>query len=300
MEHSNECTESEQEPLPGEAFALPIEVRVTPPPGIYHNVPLLEYLKWDAASFHRLKDLGRSPAHCAFNIDSPQVSTQAMIDGDLIHKLVLQPEIAKKAYRVAPNVDRRTKGGKADWNEFVSSCPEDVTVVKEAQWFTNQKIARTVREHKNASLFLVDADYVETSLVWNCRLTGTLCKARIDACKLELETLADLKSCQDASPYEFPRTIANFKYAHQMAFYLHAMSHFPEFKTVKHAVLVAVEKEAPYGVAVYRLLDEDLKKAWEEVEPLLKLYNYCQQTARWPSYSSDVLDAVLPPWTFRS
>ena len=48
-------------------------------------------------------------------------STPAMVFGDAVHTYILENDIFKSRFAVAPNVDRRTKVGKAKFNEFQST-----------------------------------------------------------------------------------------------------------------------------------------------------------------------------------
>ena len=79
-----------------------------------------EYLRHPAVSASRIKEVLRSPAHYQASLaaepDSNETPAKRM--GTLIHSAVLEPRRFLDNFMIAPDVDRRTKDGKAQWEEF--------------------------------------------------------------------------------------------------------------------------------------------------------------------------------------
>jgi hypothetical protein len=62
---------------------------------------------------------GKSPEYFKHMLDNPQPATPAMKFGSALHMNVLQPEEFEKHYVVSPKFDKRTKKGRADYEETI-------------------------------------------------------------------------------------------------------------------------------------------------------------------------------------
>src|SRR5262245_8459627 len=65
---------------------------VAPDPGVYPNVPMEAYHRWNAVSNSRLTKLDRSPAHLLAYLTEPPEDTKATAEGRAIHCAVLEPD----------------------------------------------------------------------------------------------------------------------------------------------------------------------------------------------------------------
>ena len=81
------------------------------PPSDYHATP--------AISAHGLNNIRKCPAYFRHCRDNPPDPTPAMRIGTLTHLAVIEPDRFATEVMVAPNVDRRTSAGKAEWAQFV-------------------------------------------------------------------------------------------------------------------------------------------------------------------------------------
>jgi len=59
---------------------------------------------------------------------------------------------------------------------------------------------------------------------------------------------------------------------------------------------VAVEKDAPYAVAVYKASDEMLERGRQQYIKAIDLYKECAALDLWPAYSQQVQTLELPGW----
>jgi exodeoxyribonuclease VIII len=139
----------------------------------------------------------------------------------------------------------------------------------------------------------------ELSGLWDCRQTGERSKCRCDAVGDYdgIPICLDLKTTRDASPKAFERAVWNYHYHTQAAHYVEGLAVLG--RPVESFGIVAVEKEPPYAVGVYRILDDVLAVAREEVFRLLALHRECRESGRWPAYSDEVRDIGLPKWAWR-
>jgi hypothetical protein len=65
----------------------------------------------------------------------------------------------------------------------------------------------------------------------------------------------------------------------------------------RHFVNIAVEKEPPYAVALYRIDEDSILRGANQLKQLKALYAECLKTNTWPAYGDKVRDISLPEWS---
>ena len=85
-----------------------------------------------------------------------------------------------------------------------------------------------------------------------------------------------------------------FGYAIQAAFYVDVAQALDGNK--RDFYWVAVEKEAPFAVAVYKASDAMLEHGRREYRKAIELYKECAAMDLWPAYSQQVQTLELPAW----
>jgi exodeoxyribonuclease VIII len=109
--------------------------------------------------------------------------------------------------------------------------------------------------------------------------------------------IVDLKTCEDASPVGFARSVAKFRYHVQAAFYQqglneHNITGFEKF------IFIAVEKSAPFNIGIYKLDYEAIEQGELEIARNLETYRICKETNRWGGYATEVQKLSLPKYAF--
>jgi len=264
---------------------------VTPmKPGIYDDLPADQYHADPAYSFSAIKQAMRSPAHLKAWLTAPPEQTPAMRIGTLTHLAVLQPDLFGSTTAVAPIVDRRTKEGKSIWEQFqAQNTGKEIITNDEREQLTAMR--DSVRIHPAASALLGEGT-AEVSVFNQCAETGLPLKARMDW--VRENAIVDLKTTEDASPAGFAKSVSNYRYDLQAAHYrrmlkLQGRGDLPFY-------LIAVEKEAPFAVAVYRLDEGDLTLADMQMQQQLRAIASCCEFNSWPAYSREVETLTLPKW----
>ena len=243
-------------------------------PAAYHAHPAL--------SATRLK---RALTGTARRFHVPVERTDAMRQGSLIDCLALTPGLFEHRYIVAPEgLDRRTKDGKAAYEAVIASGK---IPLNQEQWDNITGAAAAVHAHPAAAP-LLNGIQTEVSCFdsWN----GVKVKARIDG--LGKDYIIDVKTTQDASPASFGKSCAQFRYHVQAAWY-------QRMTGVNRFIFIAVEKEAPYGVACYELDQQAIDLGHSIIEEQLRTFVECQQLNSWPCYSSTIQSLSLPAWAAR-
>jgi len=259
-------------------------------PGIYNDLPADQYHADQAYSFSAIKQAMRSPAHLKAWLTAPPEQTPAMRLGTLTHLAVLQPDLFGSTTAVAPIVDRRTKEGKSIWEQFqAQNTGKEIITNDEREQLTAMR--DSVRIHPAASA-LLGKGTAEVSVFNQCVETGLPLKARMDW--VRENAIVDLKTTEDASPAGFAKSVSNYRYDLQAAHYRRMLK--LEGRGDLPFYLIAVEKEAPFAVAVYRLDEGDLTLADMQMQQQLRAIASCCEFNSWPAYSREVETLTLPKW----
>ena len=219
--------------------------------GKYDDISLAKYHTMEGWSKSALDKINRSPAHYMESIANPPEQTAAMAFGSALHCAVLTPELYKTQYVIAPECDRRTKISKETYAAFLATSEGKSSVTAEQAGLI-ERVSQAVLAHPLASQFLTNGE-AEQSYFWNDAKTGLLCKCRPDYQRNDGITI-DLKTCEDARFPAFQRSVHNYRYHVQGAFFMDGIF-YATGKQCTDFVLIAVEKEAPFGVMVYRIDD---------------------------------------------
>ena len=263
--------------------------------GIVHGLDSGVYHAAKGVSNSMLKRLGRSPAHLKAYLEQREEQTPAMLFGQVVHQLLLEPE-KPWFWAVRPaGLDGRSKEGR-EWKARLGDKP----VLEHEQWLNVEGVVASVRSHPTARHAL-SAGRSEVSVFK--RFTygrSVLRKARIDFAN-NGSALIDIKTTDDARPEAFARTIYNMRYHVQAAYYLDIWNDsLPLGETPKDSfVFIAVEKEPPYAVSVFDLARQAINAGRGEYIRLLQLYMECEAQGEWPAYNPDVQEINLPPYALK-
>lgn len=207
---------------------------------------LQDYLAAPALSSSDLKQVLRSPAHYIAYKANRMPETKAQRFGSLAHKAILEPAFFRPL--VAPKVYRRTKEGKAAWEQFLAAAV-DVDVVDADELLDIEGMVAAVKESPEAQK-LLKTGVAEISAYASYGSVDLRCRPdwRCDSRRL----LVNLKTAEDASPDAFVRQVANYKYHVQAAVEMYiAASIWQVPPTDLQYRWLVVEKEPPYAVSIF-------------------------------------------------
>ncbi len=249
------------------------------------NMPAAVYHGTKALSKSGLDQFRKSPAHFRAWQDgiTKNESSPALEFGTAVHMAILEPELFAATYTVFAG-DRRTKDGKAAYEAVIASGK---TPLNQEQWDNITGAAAAVHAHPAAAPLL---NGIQTEVSCFDNWMGVKVKARIDG--LGKDYIIDVKTTQDASPVAFGKSCAQFRYHVQAAWYR-------QITGINRFVFIAVEKEAPYGVACYELDEQAINLGIDIIEEQLRTFVECEQLNSWPCYSSQIQSLSLPAWAAR-
>jgi len=270
--------------------------------GIVHNLDEATYHAHPALSSTEARIiLNESPAHYRYKKDHPPlIAPSKKFDiGSAVHSLVLGKGYEAKvipADILASNGAISTTAAKA----FVADARDKGLIPLKAEEFQPiADAAEAVMAHPAAKqLFGQPADG-EVS-VFATSPEGVDVRARFDFLPTESllgqpsRVAVDLKTARDASPRGFEKSIADYGYETQRAWYLDAL----KWATGEAAemVFVAVEKEPPYLVAVHQLATVWAEMGSEKARRARQVFAECAESGVWPGYGDEVHLLSPPQW----
>lgn len=281
-----------------------------------------EYLDLKAANWSTIQHFRRSPAHVKWHMENDSISTESLSLGSLQHAVLLEPDAVEGRFAVLPEITWNSKASKAETvkrlveREMLPPDAVDLAVGFKRQELLDyvayrfpkqlvsqeifercRDISRAVWGNPIAAKLLMEATHKEKVASWKCRETGAPCKGRVDAYIQPRGFLIDIKTTRDASFYAFRSAIERYGYVCQVAHYragLIAAGH-----DVNACIIIAVENEPPYGVAIYNLINTAISAAEVLVKDYLAKWVACTQTDYWPSYNDEPQDIDLSESGYR-
>jgi len=231
-----------------------------------------------------------TPAH--YKAKEEYEETPTMAFGQAVHAAILEPSRFADEYMVAPeNIDKRTKAGK-EW--FAEAEASGKTVLKWDDHTALLGMKKSVYTSKTARALLEDDGLIEHSGWWKDPRTGLLLKCRPDKVSTGLKILVDLKTTTEAGYDAFTKKVANYKYHWQGFLYLEGTREILDANEYRDFLIIVVETKPPYAMAVYRLDEEMLYIASQEIAVLLDEFRECQEADHWPGYPDKVQTISLP------
>lgn len=193
-------------------------------------------------------------------------------------------------------IKAKTRGTKAEEQTRADGCIPLIT----KDYDTAQAMIARLREHPEAGPLFARPGRTEQTYVAPDPDTGVLRKIRID---FEPDVnggrvlIVDGKTTRNAQPRAFARSIADYGYDQQGAYYSDVLSHLgldngqpPAF------IIVAQEKKPPYLLSVHQLPEYVIDGGRELNRAALAVYAECTRTGVWPDYGPGPHRADVPGW----
>lgn len=280
-------------------------------PGVYYGMSFEEYRAIDAINKSGLDHFEKSPAHFYANCLDPkrEVSepTPAMRLGTAIHTAILEPGEFHDRYSTPPPgapkhpTERQINAKKpspetlsaiAWWSDFEAKA-QGKEILSAEDLYLVSAVATRFRGHP-AGATILETGSSEIVLVWVDPIENVLCKARVDWLST---VILDLKSAENASPNEFARSVARYRYHVQAAFYTDGYERLTGDRIP--FVFGVPEKEAPWASAFYSVPDQVLEVGRKIYRRQLARYARCKREERWPSYAEEIVELRLPAWALK-
>jgi exodeoxyribonuclease VIII len=255
---------------------------------IKHNLPMAEYRQMPGLSKHELDNFAVAPAYYKHRRAQEWKPSRSMEIGTLIHSLVLE---GRCDYAVGPEVDRRTKAGKEEWQIFCENHMNKVIVTREEAAVIDGCL-QAVSPLMEYCVY--QDDDIECSMFWE--RDGVACKGRPDmiamingqTCLVDLKTTNDIRN--------FDSSFYRFRYDVQAAWYQYGYNaatgnlrdELPGFW------FLVVDTETPHLTQFMRAGSEILEQANAKIEEELAHFRRCEIADNWPGLPEFKL--ILPKY----
>lgn len=224
--------------------------------------------------------------------------TAAMVNGTLVHCALLEPELFDVRYAVGPEVASRAV---KEWKAFVAANPgrEPITPLQRDRAYAQAAALRALPDVGK----LLRRGHAESSAYWVDPATGVHCKCRPDfaahgwGAAGAAVILVDVKTTSDASPEGFAKSVVNYAYHMQAAWYCEGYA-LATGCTVLGMVFAAVESEYPHAAAAYTLDAQAVELGAKLNHRARTVYAKCSTSGEWPSYPNEVIELSLPRWAW--
>jgi hypothetical protein len=259
----------------------------------YHADPVPERLGFSLSVSGAKKLLPPScPALYEWGRRNERPAKKAFDFGHAAHSLVLG--VGAEIATIAAG-DWRTKAAQAAKTEAyaegkVPLLADDVEQVK--------AMAESIRAHPVASALLNPANGKAEQALFRQDEQGVWLRSMLDWLPNLSDgrmVIPDYKTAISASPSDFAKAVANFKYHMQAAWYMDMVTALGLAEDVAF-VFIVQEKTAPYLVTVCELDAEAIRIGRELNRQAIDLYAMCQSDGVWPGYTDEVALVSLPTW----
>lgn len=233
-----------------------------------------------------LCEFRRSPAHYAEYMKNGKTKSPAMGYGDVLHKLVFQPQEYLPRLATAPVKGRKTK----KWAEAEKSNP-DLLYVSESEKAQIVGMVGSIQQSKEV-MDLLKGGVPEQSLFADHESTGLQMKGRLDFLCADGKTILDLKTTEDAREGPFERQVGKYGLHFQAAYYrklakLCGLTH-------TRFVFLALEKRPPYGLMLHELEVVSMGYAADKNEEALLKLKRCFDSNMFQCYEPGIRTITLP------
>jgi hypothetical protein len=260
-------------------------------PGVY-NITNEQYHASNGVSRSQLMQFKKSPLHYwhEYLSDKPKTEpTEAMTIGSALHMYVMEPELFDKQYFRLEKLDRRTTAGKERYADLIAKNYGKYALSDDS-FTTIAAMNNAIKNHAQASS-LIENGKIEQSIYWTDQDTGILCKVRPDIWHNNM--IVDIKTTSSASYRDFQNSCFKYGYHVQAGMIKEAFKHSLNHN-IDSFIFIAVEKDAPYAVAVYVLDNEAIEHGVRVFKSLLTKLKAHKEKNEWPSYETQYL--TLPSY----
>lgn len=209
---------------------------------------------------------------------------RSLVFGSAYHCFVNEPHLFDSQYIVTATDSKHSQ----EWKLAKKDSRVPLTT---SEFQAIVEMDRKLKAHPDAAP-LINGSKNEISYFSVDEQTGLLKKCRVDG--VNGKKVWDLKSCENASKQAFERDARRFLYRISAAFYLEVIS---EVTGIRHEdfYLIPSEKVAPYEVNVFRVSEESIERAQEEIRlamsTIAKILK--EGPSAWAGYQLGVEDILI-------
>jgi hypothetical protein len=266
-----------------------------PEPGLYVGVSRSVYYQPWACNHSTLRHMADSPAHCAASRREASQHTEATRWGTAFHAWAFDRENFENEVHIVPVTSHAAK------KKYEEEHPAIGAAIDASELNEIREASKSIGAHPDARRWRSLEGPREVTMVWNDP-SGVLCRARFDkVCLVESAgtaqpvAWADVKTTRSVQPEDFEKSLYDFGYHSQNAFYRRGWNvlGLPDVRSV----IIAIENTPPYSVATFEIDDDTKAIADGIVNAWLIEWAECEKSGKWPRRVADAPTPIgLPGW----
>jgi len=220
-----------------------------------------EMLKDRPLSYSSLKVFAKSPRHYINYLNRPATAqTDAMKMGSLIHCLMLTPDDFANQFFVSPEINRRTKDGKVEW-EKIQEDNKDKIIVTYEDYAHASRVSSNALSNKNIEQLINNCYWFE--MEWKAEISGLPFRGFYDG--VSEDYIIEIKTTSDGNPKSVMNDFVRRQYPIQAGLY--------KMVSQKQIIYIVVETSEPY-IAYAAPTDESyINYGIKEVNRLVDMFN---------------------------
>lgn len=240
-------------------------------------------------------------------IKEPEIITNDLELGGVIHKAELEPEVLEPKKPKKPKKYKNTKKAVVPLEEepeekilmgknggYILENGDELFLVKSEEMAMYRAIQRNVQKHPRLSIML-DGCIIEETGVAECPRTGLFLSARGDA-RHDNGYFIDPKSINSLSEKSITYALDQYSYWLQHVHYLY-VANLIEPNKYKYFYFLFVSKEN-YEVCLTHMQAEDIELAWRIYFKILDDIATCEVEHKWkPLDKGNVIPCNISSWT---
>lgn len=230
--------------------------------------------------------------------------------GTIAHSVVLEPEKLAAEYLIEPvAAPKRPTAAQIKatspspaaiksidfWERFDQRAAGRKIIPRE-EYETAQRMREALMQHPAAAYLLEAGGVAEESIFFEEQTTKTKGRIRPDFRSTKFNWLIDYKTAQDASPEAFKKSVTQYRYHVQGAWYTDGA--IASGLNVDGFAFIVQEKAPPYLVAVYYLGSEEYEIGRAEYLEDCETYQRCLQSGNWHGYPEIMLPLKLQQFKY--
>lgn len=274
-------------------------------PGVYEHLSNEDYHASDGWSSSQLKKVVEwGPA----GVHKKTVQTDAMLMGNVLHTLVLEPSEFEARYLFAPGLNLSKAVDKETYAELSA---EAVATGRELirqdprAWKRSSKapvdlfqVAAAVQRHPRWRRCIGENPVIERSYYWIDKATGLPCKVRPDASNFDFDDYVlhtDLKSALDPRSHAFQNSVLKYGYDLSAAYYCEGV--LQTTGVPGRWAWFAFQTEPDYEVVLWTAGPDVIARGARLFRKALDELAKCIETDKWTGYSKGLAMTLnLPRW----
>lgn len=246
-----------------------------------------EYNSIKAMNATGLKKFSVSPMHYKHWLDTKDMeddSGESLRFGRALHCMCLEgDEVFNSKFAITPVVDRRTKEGKATWQNFIDTNGGKDFVTPD-EFANAQQMADRFRSNPLVNKLLEIGVVTEGVLLGD--VYGVPFKGRFDLYCPSMGVMLDIKTISKQPTYRnVRRAIFDYDYLRQEAVY--RCLAIDNNLTVEKFIFTFMERDCPNGIAHVTNDITIMQPVYSELEILARQYKHCLESDTWPAAESE-------------